>query len=66
MDNVIGKERKSGYIRKGGLQNKVDSLWPGQGIRVRHINGRFEFTAPRLITDDELSDIVQETRVNAE
>jgi hypothetical protein len=33
--NTIGEERKSGYIQKAKLQEKVDKLFPGKGIVVR-------------------------------
>ncbi|KAE8409999.1 hypothetical protein BDV37DRAFT_235511 [Aspergillus pseudonomiae] len=43
----------TGYIRKERLEARLLSLF-GKPIKVRHINERWVFDAPRIVTQSEI------------
>ncbi|KAL4745164.1 hypothetical protein BDW72DRAFT_187089 [Aspergillus terricola var. indicus] len=53
----------AGYIRKQRLEELLFTLFR-QTIPVRFVGERFEFTAPRLVTTDELMQIVEDEHVH--
>ncbi|KAL4812111.1 hypothetical protein BDW67DRAFT_170702 [Aspergillus spinulosporus] len=53
----------AGYIQKKKLEELLVTLFH-QTISVRFVGGRFEFTAPRLVTTDELMQIVEDEHVH--
>ncbi|KAE8348042.1 hypothetical protein BDV28DRAFT_153385 [Aspergillus coremiiformis] len=55
VQNIIGPDM-AGYIRKEILEAKLRTLF-GCAIPVRHINERFVFNAPRLLTQSEIDDL---------
>ncbi|PYH93160.1 hypothetical protein BO71DRAFT_399991 [Aspergillus ellipticus CBS 707.79] len=52
VENIINPD-VVGYIRKENLEARLKSLFRCD-IQVRHVNERFVFDAPRLVTRDEI------------
>ncbi|PWY96717.1 hypothetical protein BO94DRAFT_580546 [Aspergillus sclerotioniger CBS 115572] len=62
IENIINPDIV-GYIRKEKLEARLRIVF-GYDIRVRHVNERFVFDAPRLVTRDEIDDLREIDRVN--
>ncbi|PYI01670.1 hypothetical protein BO78DRAFT_401146, partial [Aspergillus sclerotiicarbonarius CBS 121057] len=61
IENIINQDLV-GYIRKEKLEARLRSIFR-YDIRVRHVNERFVFDAPRIITRDEIDDLREIDRV---
>ncbi|KAE8383106.1 hypothetical protein BDV26DRAFT_252161 [Aspergillus bertholletiae] len=55
VQNIISPDL-TGYIRKERLEARLLALFQ-KPIKVRHINERWVFDAPRIVTPSEIDDL---------
>ncbi|KAK2783475.1 hypothetical protein FQN52_009595 [Onygenales sp. PD_12] len=62
VQNVIGPDI-CGYIKPEKLERLLRKLF-GYKITVRHVGERYEFDAPRYLTDEEIDRVTEAARVH--